>query len=67
MNAINVISPYKHNGMWVFDDLRVGLVVSSKNILAARIAAKLQKVTVPSSKPISDMKSFTVVEGGRTL
>jgi uncharacterized protein DUF6717 len=26
MNAINVISPYKHLGMWVFDDARVGLV-----------------------------------------
>ena len=26
MNAINVISPYKHHGMWVFDDPRVGLV-----------------------------------------
>jgi hypothetical protein len=26
MNAINVISPYKHFGMWVFDDPRVGLV-----------------------------------------
>lgn len=26
MNAIHVISPYKHHGMWVFDDLRVGLV-----------------------------------------
>src|SRR6516165_7993124 len=26
MNAINVISPYKHHGMWVFDDARVGLV-----------------------------------------
>lgn len=26
MNAINVISPYKHHGMWVFDDTRVGLV-----------------------------------------
>ena len=25
MNAINVIAPYKHHGMWVFDDLRVGL------------------------------------------
>ena len=22
MNAINVISPYKHHGMWVFDDNR---------------------------------------------
>jgi len=25
-NAINVISPYKHHGVWVFDDPRVGLV-----------------------------------------
>ena len=24
-NAINVIKPYKWNGMWVFDDERVGL------------------------------------------
>lgn len=26
MNQINVIAPYKHHGMWVFDDPRVGLV-----------------------------------------
>jgi hypothetical protein len=26
MNAINVIAPYKHLGMWVFDDPRAGLV-----------------------------------------
>ena len=26
MNEINVISPYKHNGMWVFDDPRVDLL-----------------------------------------
>jgi hypothetical protein len=26
VNAINVMSPYKHHGMWVFDDPRVGLV-----------------------------------------
>jgi hypothetical protein len=26
MNAVNVIAPYKHHGMWVFDDPRVGLV-----------------------------------------
>jgi hypothetical protein len=26
MNVINVIAPYKHQGMWVFDDPRVGLV-----------------------------------------
>ena len=26
MNAIHVISPYKHHGMWVFDDPCVGLV-----------------------------------------
>ena len=26
MNEITVIAPYKHHGMWVFDDPRVGLV-----------------------------------------
>jgi len=26
MNAINVIAPYKYEGMWVFDDARVGLL-----------------------------------------
>jgi hypothetical protein len=26
MNAINIIAPYKHHGMWVFDDPRVGLL-----------------------------------------
>jgi hypothetical protein len=25
MNSINVIAPYKHHCMWVFDDPRVGL------------------------------------------
>ena len=25
MNSINVIAPYRHHGMWVFDDERVGL------------------------------------------
>ena len=25
VNAINIISPYRHLGMWVFDDPRVGL------------------------------------------
>jgi hypothetical protein len=25
MNTINVIAPYKHLGMWVFNDPRVGL------------------------------------------
>ena len=25
MNAINLIIPYRYEGMWVFDDPRVGL------------------------------------------
>ena len=25
MNSINIIAPYKYQGMWVFDDARVGL------------------------------------------
>ena len=38
---------------------------SSKNILAAQIAATLQTPTGRSSKRTSGTKSFTVVEGGR--
>ena len=26
MNSINVIAPYKYEGLWVFDDEKVGLV-----------------------------------------
>jgi hypothetical protein len=26
VNAINIIAPYMHLGMWVFDDSRAGLV-----------------------------------------
>ena len=26
MNALSVVNPYKHEGMWVFDDPAVGLV-----------------------------------------
>ena len=25
VNSISIITPYKHNGMWVFDDQRFGL------------------------------------------
>jgi hypothetical protein len=43
-----------------------GKRASSKSILAERIAATTQTPTDRSSKPKSAMKSFTVVEGGRT-
>jgi hypothetical protein len=43
-----------------------GKRVSSKNILAARIAATMQTRTDQNSKPKPAAKSFTVVEGGRT-
>src|SRR5690348_5744927 len=43
MNAINVIAPYKHLGMWVFDDPRVGLVqepfVSGADAMIDRVTA----------------------------
>jgi hypothetical protein len=26
MNSINIISPYKYSGQWVFDDASVGLI-----------------------------------------
>ena len=45
MNAINVIAPYKHHGMWVFDDPRVGLVqepfVAGANTMIDRVVADL--------------------------
>ena len=45
MNAINVIAPYKHHGMWVFDDPRVGLVqepfVAGADAMIDRVVADL--------------------------
>src|SRR5262245_17692656 len=45
MNAINVISPYKHLGMWVFDDARVGLVqepfVAGADTMIDRVVADI--------------------------
>ena len=45
MNAINVIAPYKHRGMWVFDDPRVGLVqepfVAGADAMIDRVVADL--------------------------
>jgi hypothetical protein len=45
MNAINVISPYKHHGMWVFDDPRVGLVqepfISGADTMIDRVVADI--------------------------
>jgi hypothetical protein len=45
MNAINVIAPYKHHGMWVFDDSRVGLVkepfVAGADTMIDRVVADI--------------------------
>jgi hypothetical protein len=45
MNAINVIAPYKHLGMWVFDDARVGLLqepfVSGADTMIDRVVANI--------------------------
>src|SRR5262249_43116846 len=45
MNAINIIAPYKHLGMWVFDDARVGLVqepfVSGADTMIARVVSSI--------------------------
>ncbi len=45
MNAINVIAPYKHHGMWVFDDPRVGLVqepfVAGADAMIDRVVADI--------------------------
>jgi hypothetical protein len=45
MNTINVIVPYKHLGMWVFDDPRVGLSqepsVSGADAMIDRVVADI--------------------------
>jgi hypothetical protein len=45
MNAINVIAPYKHHGMWVFDDARVGLAqepfVAGADTMIDRVVANI--------------------------
>jgi hypothetical protein len=45
VNTINVIAPYKHLGMWVFDDPRVGLVqepfISGADTLIDRAVANI--------------------------
>ena len=45
MNAINVIAPYKHLGMWVFDDPRVGLAqepfVAGTDTMIDRVVAAI--------------------------
>lgn len=45
MNVINVISPYKHLGMWVFDDARVGLAqepfVAGADTMIDRVVADI--------------------------
>ncbi len=45
MNAINIIAPYKHLGLWVFDDPRVGLVqepfVSGADTMIDRVVATI--------------------------
>jgi hypothetical protein len=45
MNAINVISPYKYLGIWVFDDPRVGLsqepFVAGADTMIDRVVANI--------------------------
>ena len=45
MNAINIITPYKYEGMWVFDDARAGLskepFVSGADTMIDRVVADI--------------------------
>lgn len=45
MNAISIIAPYKHHGMWVFDDERVGLLrepfVAGADTMIDRVVADI--------------------------
>jgi hypothetical protein len=47
MNSINVIAPYKHLDMWVFDDPRVGLVqepfVAGADTMIDRVVADIPR------------------------
>ena len=47
MNTINVIAPYKHLDMWVFDDPRVGLsqepFVSGADAMIDRVVADIPR------------------------
>jgi hypothetical protein len=58
-NAINVIAPYLHHGMWVFDDARVGLrqepFVSGADDWITRVTAD-----IPDAE-----RGFTMVFSGR--
>ena len=55
MNTINVISPYKYSGMWVFDDPRVGL---DKEPFVAGADTMIDRVV--ASIPDAD-KGFTLI------
>ena len=52
MNTVNVIAPYKHLGMWVFDDPRVGLsqepFVSGADAMIDRVVADIPTLIVAS-------------------
>jgi hypothetical protein len=45
MNAISIIAPYKYEGMWVFDDPRVGLhrepFVSGADVMMDKLVSKV--------------------------
>ena len=49
MNAINVIRPYRAEGMWVFDDAAVGLVqepfVSGADVIIDQLVASIPDAT----------------------
>ena len=58
MNAIRVIHPYKYEGMWVFDDEKVGLVqepfVSGADVIIDRMVAELPDAEAGFSLIFSD-------------
>jgi hypothetical protein len=58
MNAINVIASYRHHGMWVFDDPRVGLVqepfVAGADTMIDRVVADIPNAERGFSMPFPD-------------
>jgi hypothetical protein len=64
MNEINVIVPFKWNGMWVFDDARVGLdkepFVAGADTLIDHIVADIPDAANTKSRyprPICDVSA----------
>ena len=69
MNTINVISPYKYHGTWVFDDARVGLAhepfVAGADTMSDRVVADIPDAD-RASHSCSPARPFQAINTGLT-